>query len=229
MNATSIFNKIRRLTNTNSTDYTTAQIVEDFNQEASQIHIGILRDRGTLEFDDSNYSDLPVATFSITAGTREYKITVDENSNAIYSKHKVAVLKDGVYKDVPRLQIGEGNQDDMLNKDSDSAEVPTGYYEIGSTIVFTDMPSTSTTGKVWFDRALDFLTSSDTTKVPGFPQTYHNLACLRTALKYEHLNDSMFNKISRLIQREEENLQQFEENRRGDEATTMSVKIVKGI
>ena len=229
MNATAIKNKIRRLTNTTSTDYTDAQLVEDFNQEASQIHIGILRDRGTLEFDDSNYNDLPVATFAISAGTREYKITVDENSNEIYTKHKVAVLKDGKYQDVPRQTIGESNQDDLLTRDTDSKAIPSGYYEVGQSIVFSDMPSQSTTGKVWFDRALSFLVEGDTTKTPGFASTYHNLACLRTAMKYEHLNDQMFNKISRLIQREEENLELFEEARRGDEATTLSVETKSGL
>lgn len=229
MTSTEIFDRVRRYTNTNSNDYTNAQIAADFNAEASLIHIGILRDRGTLEFDDSNYSDLPVATFAITAGTREYKITVDENSNEIFTKHKVAMLKDGVYVDVPRLQVGEGAQDAMLTKDTDSRDVSSGYYEIGQSIVFKDMPKTSTTGKVWFDRALSFIASGDTTKVPGFPTPYHKLACLRVALSYEHLDDRQFNKISRLTEREEILLQEFEQTRRKDELTQITVQTTNGL
>lgn len=229
MTASDIKDRIRRYTNTNSNDYTDAQIIADFNAEASLVHIAILRDRGTLEFDDSNYADLPVATFSISSGTREYKITVDENSNEIFTKHKVAVLKDGQYVDVPRLQIGEGSQDGLLTKDTDTQEVPTGYYEVGESIVFKDMPSTATTGKIWFDRALDFLVSGDTTKVPGFPTPYHKLACLKTALSYEHLSDKQYNKIARLIEREENTLQEFEQSRRGDELTQITVEAVNGL
>ena len=141
MTATEIKDKIRRLTGTNSNDYTDAQIISDFNGEAALTHVGILRDRGTLEFDDSNHADLPVATFAITSGTREYKITADENSNEVLTKHKVGVLLDGQYVDVPRVQIGEGSQDGMLTKDTDVMDVPTGYYEIGESIVFVDVLS----------------------------------------------------------------------------------------
>lgn len=229
MTATEIKDRIRRYTNTTSNDYTDAQIVADFNAEASLIHIAILRDRGTLEFDDSNYADLPVATFPISANTREYKITVDENSNEIFTKHKVAVLKGDEYIDVPRLQVGEGSQTALLSKDTDTTEVPTGYYEMGETIVFKDMPSTSTTGKVWFDRALDFLASGDTSKVPGFPTPYHKLACLRVALSYEHLDDSQFNKLTRLAERETTLLEEFEQTRREDELTQITVEAKSGL
>lgn len=229
MTSTEIFDRVRRYTNTNSNDYTNAQIAADFNAEASLIHIGILRDRGTLEFDDSNYSDLPFATFAITAGIREYKITVDENSNEIFTKHKVAVLKDGAYIDVPRIQLNEGSQDAMLTKDTESRDVSSAYYEIGQSIVFKDMPKTSTTGKVFFDRALSFIASDDTTKVPGFPTPYHKLACLRVALSYEHLDDRQFNKISRLAEREEILLQEFEQTRRKDELTQITVQTVQGL
>jgi hypothetical protein len=229
MTATEIKDRIRRYTNTNSNDYTDAQIVADFNAESSLIHIGILRDRGTLEFDDSNYSDLPVATFAITAGTREYKITVDENSNEIFSKHKVGVLLDGQYQDIPRLQVGEGNQEALLTKDTDTMELPGGYYEIGESIVFKDMPSTTTTGKVWFDRAMSFLVEGDTTKVPGFPTPYHKMACIRVALSYEHLDDKSFNRMSRLADREMILLEEFESTRREDEATAMTVVTPNGL
>lgn len=222
--------KIREVTNTTTNDYSDASLIRDLNSELSMIHISILRDRGTLEFDDSNYSDLPVATFTITANTREYKITADENSNAVLTKHKVGVLYDGEYIDIPRVQVGEGSQAGLLTKDSDSKDIPSGYYEIGESIVFVDMPKTSTTGKVWFDRELDFATTGDTTKVPGVPSMYHNLAAYKTSLNYAiDKNLPNINQINRRVEMEEMRLQEFEESRRGDEATTITVTKVRGL
>lgn len=230
MTADQFRSKIREITNTTTSDYADASLIRDLNAELSLIQVMILRDRGVLEFDDTNYTDLPVATFTITAGTREYKITEDENSNALLTKHKVGVLKNGQYEDVPRLQVGEGSQTALLTKDTDTADVPRGYYEIGTSIVFKDMPATSTTGKVWFDREMSFLTTADTTKVPGVPSAYHNLAAYRTAMNYA-IDKTLPNQnaIQNRIDREQQLLEQYEENRRSDEPTIISVPTVNGL
>ena len=227
MTATEFKTKIRRLTHTNSNDYTDANLIADLNEELSLVQIKLLRDRGVLGFDDVNYTDLPVATFSITAGTREYKITGDENANEILSIHKVGVLQNGQYQDVPRIKVTEGNQTALL--DNSTATTPSGYYEIGANIVFAEAPSGSTTGKIWFDRSIDFLVSGDTTKVAGVPEHYHDLAAYRTALKYEDLPDNLFSKYTRIIQDRELHLEDFEEARRDDESTTVTVQTFSGI
>lgn len=220
--------KVREITNTTTNDYSDASLIRDLNNEMSLIQIKVLTDRGVLEFDDSNYSDLPVATFTITSGTSWYKIVADENSNNVLTKHKVAVLKDGKYHDVPRLQVAEGNQEALTT--SKTADLPTGYYEIGEAIVFAETPSASTTGKVWFDRDMDFFSTSDTTKAPGIPTAYHQLIAYRTAYNYA-LDKGLSNqdRILRRIQQEEERLGMFEEARRGDEPTVLSTITYSGI
>lgn len=230
MTATEFKTKIREITNTTSSDYSDASLIRDLNAEASMVQIMILRDRGVLEFDDTNYNDLPVSTFAVTAGVRAYKITEDENANLLLSKHKLGVLKNGQYVDVPRLSVPDTNQDALLTKDSDTTDVPTGYYEIGTTIVFKDMPASSTTAKVWYDREMDFLTTGDTTKVLGVPSAYHNLIAYRTSLNYA-LDKNLPNvsNIERRIEREQVLLEQFEENRRDDEPTIISVPTVNSL
>lgn len=230
MTATEFKTKIREITNTTSSDYSDASLIRDLNAELSMIQIMVLRDRGVLEFDDTNYTDLPVSTFSITAGTREYKITEDENENQLLTKHKVGVLFNGQYEDVPRIQVAEGNQKAMLTKDTDTENVPSGYYEIGSSIVFKDMPAQNTTGKVWYDREMDFLTTGDTTKVPGVPSAYHMLAAYRTAHNYAlDKNLPNLDRIVRRIEMEQQLLAQYEENRRDDEPTQITVSSPSGL
>lgn len=220
--------KVREITNTTTNDYSDASLIRDLNQEMALIQIKVLTDRGVLEFDDSNYSDLPVATFTITAGTAWYKIIDDENSNKVLTKHKVAILHNGSYTDIPRLQVKEGNQDSLTS--DDTAIVPSGYYEIGESIVFAETPSSSTTGKVWFDRDMDFFATGDTTKEPGIPTPYHNLIAYRTA--YNYALDNNLPNLDRIMQRvnqEEERMSLFEETRRGDESTRVEVETYSGI
>ena len=220
--------KIREITNTTTSDYSDASLIRDLNAELSLIQVMILRDRGVLEFDDVNYADLPIATLTMVAGQTTYKLTEDDDSNKILTIHKVAVLEDGKYVDVPRVQVGEGQQEGLV--DASQSAVPYGYYEVGNSIVFTQSPLSGGTIKVWFDRDVDFLLTSDTTKIPGIPTQYHNLAAYRTA--YNYALDKGLSNVDRIIQRvqrEEELLGQFEANRRGDEATVMTMERVMGL
>jgi hypothetical protein len=221
MNASQFKAKIREITNTTTSDYSDASLIRDLNSELSMIQIDILRDRGVLEFDDSNFLDLPIAVFPIVSGRKSYKITADEDGNAVLAIHKVAIDRGDGYFDIPRLQVGEGNQDGLV--DESEAEIPNGYYEVGSSIVFSQTPQSGTV-KVWFDRDISFLTVDDTVKIPGIPTAYHNLACYRTALNYA-VDKGAPNEdnILRRVTREEERLEQYEENRRGDESTILQV------
>lgn len=215
--------RIRRHTNTTVNDYSDADLIADLNGELSSIQIDILRDRGVLEFDDTNFSDLPIATVPVTAGVDTYKIVNDETGNKVITIHKVAYLKDGKYVDVPRVRPAEGSQADLV---SSGTGYPRAYYEVGNSIVLVATPGVSFTMKVWFDREMSFLTTSDTTKVPGVPSAYHPLAALRSSLRYDNLSDTRYARITAEIAREEMRLQQYEQNRREDEQTVMGVEVI---
>lgn len=219
--------KVRELTNTTANDYSDASLIRDLNSEASMVQINILRDRGVLEQDDSNYTDLPIATFAINAGQSSYKITQDEDANYILTKHKITILKDNKRVDIPRVTVAEGQQEPL---ESTETGFPRAYYEVGKSIVFTPTPDTSYTGQVWFDRELDQILTSDTTKELGIPRAYHNLVAYRIAYNYA-IDKSLPNEnsILRRIQMEEDRLSQYEENRRGDEQRVMSVEVISGI
>jgi hypothetical protein len=228
MNVDQARTKIREITNTTTSDYSDASLIRDLNSELAMIQIAILRDRGVMEFDDVNHADLPIATLSMVAGQTEYKITEDEDSNLILTIHKVAVLDGDTYVDVPRKTVGEGSQDALT--DSSTAIIPNGYYEVGNSVVFTQEPSQSGTFKVWFDRDLSQILTSDTTKILPTPTAYHSLACYRVGLNYA-IDKSLpnTNNIAQRIQIEEARLEQFEMNRRGDESVTMTVESVTGL
>lgn len=217
--------RVRRLTNTTTSDYSAADLVQDLNSELSMVQINILRDRGVLEFDDTNFADTPIGTFTVAADG-VCKITEDDDSNKIITIHKVAFLSGGEYIDVPRMTVAEGSQDILL--ESGTVTVPKAYYEVGNSIVFPGV--SGGTAKIWFDREMSFVTTSDTTKVPGVPTAYHNLVCFRTALNYAiDMGLPNEDRILRRVQMEEERLAQFEENRRDDEQVLMQPEVISGM
>lgn len=217
--------KVRELTNTSTSDYSDASLIRDVNSEMAAIKTFIQRDRGVLEFDDVNYTDLPIGTFTVTSDGI-VKITEDENANTIETIHKVAYLVGTQYKDVPRMTLGEGNQEVLVN--TESRDFPTAYYEVGNSIVFPGV--SGGTAKIWFDRELDGITTGDTTKVPGVPLAYHNLLAYRVALNYAvDKGLSNENSILRRINMEQERLEQYEANRRVDEPTVFQPEVTRGL
>ncbi len=224
MNITEARTKVRENTNTTTSDYSDASLIRDLNSECSVIRTTILAARGPMEFDDPSYSDVAIATFAVSA-TGFCKITEDEDGNSISTIHKVGYLVNGKYVDVPRRQLGEGEQEPML--EAGTKIVPSEYYEIGNSIVFPGI--SGGTAKIWFDRELSIILTSDTTKELPVPPAYHNLACYRTALNYRIDKSMDTSAVERRIMVEEGKLEQYEANRRGDEATVMTVERVTGL
>lgn len=225
MTTDAIRQKVRELTNTTTSDYSDASLIRDLNSEMAMLRVSILRDRGVLEFDDVNYTDLPIGTFTIS-GDGVCKITEDGDGNIIETIHKVAFLNGDVYVDVPRETLGEGRQDVLTQ--SGSRDVPISYYEVGNSLVFPGI--SGGTAKIWFDREHDIILTGDTTKVPGIPVAYHNLLAYRIALNYA-IDKGLPNEnsILRRIQMEKLDLEQYEANRRGDEPTIFEPEVVMGL
>jgi hypothetical protein len=227
MNVTQAKEKIREITNTTTSDYSDASLVRDLNAEIAMIQVQIVRDREAMGFDDAFFSDLPIATLPVTAGLSTYKITVDDDGNEVTTIHKVAILIDGAYRDIPRKTVAEGSQEILT--DTSTARVPAFYYEIGQTVYLSQVPSESTTMKVWLDRTVSQITTGDTTKVLPIPSIYHNLACYRTGYNYRLDKDMDTTGVERRIAVEQSLLSQYEANRRDDEQTLMSVHSVSGV
>jgi hypothetical protein len=217
--------KIREITNTTASDYSDASLIRDLNSELSAVRIHILRDRGVLEHDDPNFTNLPVATFPVNGTT--YKLTEDEDGILIQTIHKVTILVDGTEYDIPRVMPAEGSQEWLITQGT--ARVPECYYEVGKSIVLSHTP-TGGTLKIWFDRELGQITTSDTTKMLPVPPAYHNLVAYKVSLNYA-IDKGLSNQgsINQRVMIEEQRLAQYEENRRVDEQTVISPEVISGI
>lgn len=222
MTQAQIYTYARRLVGANSTDWPESDLVVDLNDALVDVWTRLKVARGVLEYDDTNYTDLPSSTFNLVASTAPYKITVDANSNEIITIHKVQVL-DGssAWVDVPRKRVGEGDQSVLI--DATTASVPSFYYEMGASIVLSPIPSTSRTNgvKIWYDRAPSLFTVGGSI-TPGVPSPYHKLIADKAALNFAIIKgkNSAAN-IKTLVELGEQRLDQYEAHRRKDEVRRM--------
>lgn len=225
MTQSELYTYARRLVNANSTDWAESDLVIDLNDALDDLWVKMKNARGILEFDDSNYTDLPAGTFNLTANTASYAITTDENSNEIITVHKVAVLDGASWVDIPRKKVSEPDQDGLLDAATDTAKVPSFYYEVGNRVYFSPVPSTTVSNgvKIWFDRAPKAFASGGTTFEPGIPSVYHSLLGEKAAFKYALVkNMQQARSILSLIELGERRMMEYEGHRRKDEARRIS-------
>lgn len=217
--------KVREITNTTTSDYADASLVRDVNSEIIAIHTMIMAMRGPLEFDDPNSTGYTIEDLAITAGTDTYDIQTDEHSDNIYTVHKV--IFGG--KDIPRLVFTEGNQEAELNN-TDEARIPSGYFDLGKAIKFTEVPSVSGTARIYYDREHHNIETGDTSLEPGIPRPYHQLLCYRVGYNYA-VDKGLPNLdlIRNRIAEEEDRLKWYEEERRGDEPVRFNPETFSGI
>lgn len=135
---------------------------------------------GGWQWDDSNNTDLPMATTNIVSGTFRYALpsealTVarmeikDANGNWITLK---PFLREKEQLAITDLEEKEGT--------------PTHYFLVNDTIQLHPKPNYASTGglKAYFDRATVSFAYDDTNKTPGIPSPFHGLYPLGMAITW---------------------------------------------
>lgn len=151
---------------------------------------------GTWEYDDSNYTDFPIATTNLVDGQKDY--TIPSTAQKIL---RVEVKdNEGNWHELTQLDLSmiNGAVDEYFSTDG----LPL-YYDItGRSLMLYPAPSSSdvtlTDGlKLYFTRDIDEFDSTDTTKEPGFDKAFHRILSVGPALDYAMAN-GMRDKVSYL-------------------------------
>lgn len=217
--------QIREDTNTTTNDYSDASLIRDLNSEVIAVHTHILAMRGPMEFDDPNQAGYSTESLTITAGTDTYDVQQDDDSQNIYTIHKVVFNG----KDVSRLAFEGDYQEYHLNT-SDEAATPSGFFDLGKAIRFTEKPSISGTATIYYDRQHHYIETGDTSLELGLPRAYHQLVGKRVARNYAGQKSlPNVNWLTNQVAEMEDRLEWYEENRRGDELVRLTVDTPKGI
>ncbi len=180
--------KIYFLTSTNSSSFPDAKLVVEVNNAFDRVVSLIHASDGRWEWDDSNNTDLPIATTALVANQQDYTLSTDHlQITRVEYKDNAASPNWHLLMPIDQADIYNQSLTDYLK----TASNPVYYDKIGNSVFLYPMPSFSQSAslKVYFKRGPNYFTTSDTTKAPGFNTLYHDLLALWPSYNYALAND----------------------------------------
>lgn len=184
MNYTNIINKSYFLTKTNLVSFPIADMTILANNALDRVCSLIIKSDGRWQFDDSNQTDLPIATTALVANQKDYALATS-------------------HLEITRVEIKDTNGDwtvlqpfdqkdtaQALAEFMDTPGTPKFYDKLGNSVFLYPSPDYSQAAslKVYFTRGMSYFIVSDTTKEPGFSSLYHDLIPLWISYEYAIAN-----------------------------------------
>ena len=175
----------------------------------------VLSSDDTLQFDDPNHTDDPIATTNLNTGQQKYSAIADESGNSILNVVKAFVLQSGTatrYLELARVPVGMGNETPILNPDPAYLGIPTKFVELGGMIYLGAVPNYDAVAglKLMFERAAVYLSADALDRTPGIPQPFHQLLALHASCDWLSVhkadNPSLIAKVEREIAKQEQKL-----------------------
>ena len=187
-NIADINQEARDLCDADTTSLTAATLLRRINKAYEQVVGWLINADGVWEFDDSNYTTLPIATYTLVNNQRSYTFAAD-----FLDLLEISVMNsDGVYIKIPQFDPTLGNQ-----SVEEIYGTATGFPEVhdlvsDDTIKFypniTSSSVTLASGlQVKFKRTADLFTSAQVTtgtKEPGFASPWHYILSYMAARPY---------------------------------------------
>ncbi len=192
MTISDLNSEIRDLCDADSTSYTAAALLRRVNSALETLVGKIINADGTWQYDDTNYSDLPIGVGNLVSGQSRYSFA----SEYLDILEVMILTTGGTYQRITPFDPSEMDMswDEWTN--SATGTIPSGfpqYYDkLGDSIRLDKSPTASyatlTNGlKVRFKRTADLFTSDQVTtgtKVPGIASPYHQLIAYMAAIPY---------------------------------------------
>lgn len=187
MNLTDIRTKTYFLTSTNVNSFPDASLVAEANNALDRVESLIMKSDGRWQFDDSNYTDLPIATTALVSGQQDYSLSV-AHLDIIRVEVQDNAATPAWHKLIPLDQADV--YDTALTSFLNTTGLPTYYDKSGNSLFLYPASNYSQAAslKVYFQRGPSYFTTSDTTKTPGFNSLYHDLIPLWVAYNFAIAN-----------------------------------------
>lgn len=199
------------------------------NEALNRIVNLIMTSDGRWQYDDTNNTDLPIATTTLSTvlGSEVQDYSFDISMLRILRAEVLDAT--GAWRKLTPLDetdVYDTSLTDLLK----TPGLPVYYDKQGSSVFLYPKPLatsvTSTNGlKVWFQRPPSYFTISDTTKVPGFNSMYHRLVATIASRDYAVFKQlSVAKALSDLVQLGEDSLVENYALRNKDEHIKLSAK-----
>ena len=213
------------LCGTNATSYPTIDKIRNINQAYHDVTRLIWNVADNWEYDDTNKSDLPIATTPLVHGQQDYELP----STAQRITRAEALDKNSNYQLLKPLDKQDINI--ALDEFKETDGMPRYYDLIGDSVFLYPAPSTANVVtaaglKLHFDRNITEFSVTASTEVPGFATQFHRLLSYGAALDFE----GDVNKRTILVQRKdalEQGLKAFYGKRHREYRTRIRPKSMK--
>lgn len=185
MQYTDIVAKAYFLTSTNSTSFPIAQVTVEANNALERVASLIMQSDARWQWDDSNNTDLPIATTGLVANQQDYTLAV---SHLDILRVEVQDTNGSWRKLIPidQADIYGTSLTDFMK----TAGAPYYYDKLGASVFLYPKPNYTQASslKIWFQRGPSYFAVTDTSKSPGFNVLYHDLIPLWIAYNFALAN-----------------------------------------
>ena len=189
MQFTEIVTLIEENTGTQSTttsSYPLASKTRDINNAYANYFLIGAQTEKRWQLDDTNHPKYPIITTALTANQQDYTFTTDEQGNQILDIYRVEII-DSTGLAVELSPIDQFDiKGQALTEFLKDAATPTYYDKTANGIILYPTPNyTNAAGlKIYYNRTPEYFTVSDTTKLPGIPDMFHEYLAIRPSYQY---------------------------------------------
>jgi len=229
------------LVNSNRATFPLTSIASSANRASDEVVSIILGCDGRWQYDDTNYTDLPIGVTNLVANQQDYSFdpeqidvtrveVKDPNGSWLFlTPMDQKDLNPTSYAQLPTGGLGGSSVNGYNYSLTDFMSVagtPIYYDKIANSIFLYPKPSYNSTGglKVYFQRKPSYFASTDTTKQPGFAKHLHRIISFKVAYDYAVAKLLAPNKIQSLsfeIQKMTQAIKDFYSSRKKDEKVVM--------
>lgn len=152
------------------------------NRAYDKVSALIMSADGKWQWDDTNYTDLPIGSTPLVSGQQDY--TMDVEHLAIL---KVVILDAaGNKKELTPYTITDPMGTVEAENNVANGGIPTWYRKTGVTFMLYPFPNYSKNDGliVYFQRRPSYFSYADTNKSPGIPAIFHRYLSLEASLDY---------------------------------------------
>lgn len=219
-------------------------IASSANRAMDEVISIILGSDGRWQYDDTNYTDLPIGTTDLVINQQDYSFDPEQidvtrveckdpdGSWRYLMPMDQKDLNPTTYAPLPTGPFGGYTPDGSnysLTDFMSTPGTPVYYDKIANSIFLYPKPSYNSTGglKVYFQRKPSYFVSTDTTKQPGFAKHLHRIISYKVAYDYAVAKLLAGNKLQSLmneITKMEQKIKDFYSSRKKDEKVVMVAK-----
>lgn len=190
MTISDINQEARDLVDADTTSYTAATLLRRINQAYEEVIGWLINSDGLWQWDDSNYTDFPIGTYTLVNGQAKYSF-----NDKFLQLEEVQIMDNaGIYRIIQPIDQKESSDIYPLEETYKTSGRPLAYDKISDdTIKLFPAPDngvsvTLAAGlKIKFKRTASLYTSAEVstgTKEPGFASPWHIILSYMAALPF---------------------------------------------